>query len=297
MSVTAIQILGLPEDSSLWAAKFNASASAFHRRWYNSTEKGYCLGSQTANVMALYLGAVPPSLVSTVVNSLVTDIRRNNNHTTSGIVGETFVFDVLVQYGYGDVALALLLRDDFPSFGYMASKGATTVWENWVGSQYQQDGSWNHIMEAGGVGKFTYTGLAGIDTEVNATHAGFRHILFRPIPPGIEVLRSARATVETRFGTASISWKVTTNSTIVYNITIPPGATAEVAFPRELFGMSLTGILLDGLPSSNLLQPQQRLPMHILGSRELELPFFAVAFDVAGPVSASFACSYTVSCS
>ena len=38
--------------------------------------------------------------VSAVAANLVTSINSNNNHTTSGIVGETFVFDVLVAHGY-----------------------------------------------------------------------------------------------------------------------------------------------------------------------------------------------------
>ena len=51
-----------------------------------------------------------------------------------------------------------------------------------------------------------YTALAGIDTSVNATHSGFRHILFRPVPSGIETMRSASAQLATRFGAAAIEW-------------------------------------------------------------------------------------------
>jgi alpha-L-rhamnosidase len=73
------------------------------------------------------------------------------------------VFDVLKAYGQDDVAVAMVTRDDLPSFGYMISQGATTAWENWQGSRYVQEGSGNHIMQCGGVGTFTYTGLAGIE--------------------------------------------------------------------------------------------------------------------------------------
>jgi hypothetical protein len=31
-------------------------------------------------------------------------------------------------------------------WGYMADQGATTLWERWTGSQYDQVDSWNHIM-------------------------------------------------------------------------------------------------------------------------------------------------------
>lgn len=91
-------------------------------------------------------GPVPTNKVGAVVANLVEAIRAAGNHTTSGIIGATFVFDVLVAHGHGTVALDMLLKDDQPSFGYMISQGATTLWENWQGSLPQGKG-WCFLTE------------------------------------------------------------------------------------------------------------------------------------------------------
>jgi hypothetical protein len=82
------EVLGFASDVTTWTTKADACAAAYHKRWYNASVNGYSAGCQTSNVMALYLpGVVPTELVPTVVKSLVDDIRKHGNHTTSGIVG------------------------------------------------------------------------------------------------------------------------------------------------------------------------------------------------------------------
>ena len=55
-------------------------------------------------------------------------------------------------------------------------EGATTLWEAWEGSHTQQASSWNHIMFGGNIHTWVYSTLAGIDTAVNGTSAGWEHI-------------------------------------------------------------------------------------------------------------------------
>ena len=50
------------------------------------------------------------------------------------------------RYGRADVAIDTLMNDTYPSFGYMLSQGATTLWEAWEGTHTDQHSSWNHIM-------------------------------------------------------------------------------------------------------------------------------------------------------
>ncbi len=117
-------VLALPADAAAWTATYTNATGLYHKRFYNATAKGYATGSQTANIMALYAGAVPPALVPTVAASLVQDIvAARRGHTSCGIVGATFFFDVLTEIAErGDVALDVLLKDDFPSYGYMINQ-------------------------------------------------------------------------------------------------------------------------------------------------------------------------------
>jgi hypothetical protein len=63
---------------------------------------------------------------------LLRDIMvTHKNHTTSGIVGLRAMFELLPKLGKADVGLAMLLRRDYPSFGYEVTNSlepATTIW-------------------------------------------------------------------------------------------------------------------------------------------------------------------------
>ena len=54
------------------------------------------------------------------------------------------------RYGYGDVALSVLLNDAYPSIGHMAHQNMTTLCENWACTYHAAGGgSQNHIMLGG----------------------------------------------------------------------------------------------------------------------------------------------------
>ena len=73
-------------------------------------------------------------------------IAGAGNHTSPGCGGPRLLLDGEVAHGQGVVASEMLRKDDQPSFGYMISQGATTLWENWQGRLPQGAvGSNNHV--------------------------------------------------------------------------------------------------------------------------------------------------------
>jgi hypothetical protein len=64
-----------------------------------------------------------------------------------------------------------------PSYIYMVEQGATTLWDNWVGTTYQPSGSRNHIMY-GSNSDWYYKYLAGI-TMVEGTR-GWQQLKLKP---------------------------------------------------------------------------------------------------------------------
>lgn len=229
----AATAIALPAEALLYAARYDAMSALLRQQFANSSL------SQTSLVMQLALslaapplanssGPVAPGDVAAVAARLVDSIRAVGNHTTSGIIGATFVFDVLAATGHGGVALDMLERDDFPSFGYMVSQGATTLWENWQGSLPWGSSSDNHIMFGGGVGTFTYRHLAGL--RQGAGSVAWRHIDVRPIPDAVSRLRSANASLLTPRGETAVSWALSDDgSAFTMNVTVPLGSTASVA--------------------------------------------------------------------
>jgi hypothetical protein len=224
------------------------------------------LGSQTSLIMPLALNLAAPPLargkgpvhagaeLDAAQRGLVGLIEQAENHTDSGIIGATFVFDVLNAAGRGDVTLAMLLNDSFPSFGHMIDQGGTTLWENWRGSLPNgAAGSNNHIMFGGGVGTQPYVALGGISNgrgltgSRNSSSTAWELIEIRPLPPAIDALPFASASTHTPRGIVAVHWS-RTGSTFALNTTVPVGSTANVAIPAQLADKQLLIVAETAVP-------------------------------------------------
>ena len=55
----------------------------------------------------------------------------HKKHLSVGMVGMLYLMQVLTDTGYPEVAYAIAAQKTRPSWGYMVSKGTTTIWERW----------------------------------------------------------------------------------------------------------------------------------------------------------------------
>jgi alpha-L-rhamnosidase len=134
-------------------------------------------GSQTSQVLALYMDLVPPALRAAAARVLADDIRRRGMKLSTGFLGTPYLLDVLADAGLWEEVAGLLLQTDHPSWGYMPSVGATTIWERWNGDVGDLSmNSYNHYALGAVVG-FFYRRLAGIAPAA----PGFRRIAVRPV--------------------------------------------------------------------------------------------------------------------
>ena len=129
--------------------------------------------------------------------------------------------------GRADVGYDLATQTTFPSWGYIVSQGATTLWELWQDRTGPSMNSQDHAM-LGSVGAWFYQTLAGIN--VGPDGAGYRHIRIEPNPE--EDLNWASGTIETIRGKVSSTWSRLPGG-IRLDVTIPPGADATVLVPTE----------------------------------------------------------------
>src|SRR6185312_15224646 len=90
-------------------------------------------GSQTGYILALHFGLVPEPLRSAAGKHLTDEIEGRGGVLSTGFLGTPFSLDVLADIGRADLVYDLLLRTEFPSWGYMVAKGATPIWERWNG--------------------------------------------------------------------------------------------------------------------------------------------------------------------
>ncbi len=230
------KILGHDADAQTYANLASNIADAFNRTYFHPETGEYANGTQAANAMALYLDLPPKESRDAVTDNLTNDILYyHNTHVTTGFIGVKFLMPALTANGHADLAYDLAVQTTYPSWGYMISRGATTLWELWEDKAGPSMNSHDHIM-FGSVGAWFYRALAGID-QVEGS-AGYRHIRIQP-----QVTRDlhwASGTTDTIRGTVSSSWTHDPGG-VALKVVIPVGADARVLVPRseEMTGISI----------------------------------------------------------
>jgi alpha-L-rhamnosidase len=222
------KILAVAQDEARFGKAADRLKVGLNGRFYRKDLAQYDNGSATSYILPLAFDMVPQGDGPKVMARLVEKItKENNGHGSHGLVGGQWVNRVLNRYGHGDVAYAMATQTTYPSLGYMATHGATTVWELWNGDTADPAmNSGNHVMLVGDLVTWLYEDVAGIAPD--AEQPGFRHILMRPTPVGD--LKSVRATYRSLYGLVSSEWK-RDGASFSLDVTVPDNATATVFIP------------------------------------------------------------------
>ena len=178
--------------------------------------------TQTGYVLALHMNLLPEALHAAAAKRLVDKIEANHNLLATGFLGTPYVLEELTKAGYAKLAYTLLLNTQYPSWGYMVTHGATTMWERWNGDQMMNDpamNSFNHYAY-GAVADWMYRYAAGIDAT--PTDAGFHTVVLHPVFD--ERLGHIAFDYDSVYGPIHSDWTVT-GATAVWHVTIPANTT------------------------------------------------------------------------
>ncbi len=191
----------------------------------------------TANILPLAFGMIPTDLQSEVEKNVIkTIITTNNGHISTGVIGTQWLMRELTAMGRGDIAYLLATNTTYPSWGYMAQKGATTFWELWNGDTADKEmNSANHVMILGDLLAWCYQNLAGIKSDTEKV--GFKHLVMKP-DFSIQDLSRISASYTSMYGKVVSNWTKTPMH-LEWDIEIPANTTAEVHLPNgkvELIG-------------------------------------------------------------
>lgn len=182
-------------------------------------------GSQTSQVLALYMDLVPAELKRAAARVLVEEITGRGMKLSTGFLGTPYLLDVLADAGEFDIVRNLLLQTEYPSWGYMVEAGATTVWERWNGDVGDLAmNSYNHYA-LGAVTGFFYRRLAGIAPAA----PGFRRIAVRPI--WLPEIGRVAARYESCLGLIETRIDGDEDGLACIDLTVPPNCVAEVELP------------------------------------------------------------------
>jgi alpha-L-rhamnosidase len=216
------------------AAEFDRTAeeikTAFNNAYFHNERGVYGNNTQTANILPLAFGLVAPENKQRVFDALIQDIETTSNgHVGTGLVGAQWLMRTLSENGRPDVALQIATQPTYPGWGYMVTKGATTVWELWNGDTADPAmNSGNHVMQIGDLGLWMYEDLAGIRPDPE--NPGFKHILIHPYP--VKELTFVKASHKSLYGSISSHWK-RENGKLTLDVTIPANTTATVWVPAQ----------------------------------------------------------------
>ena len=222
-------VLGKTQDAAEYAELQRKIKAAFQREFVTPNGR-LSSNTQTAYVLALTFNLLPDSMHAEAAERLAADVRRFG-HLTTGFLGTPGLTWALSDSGHLDEAYLLLNRQEYPSWLYPVTKGATTIWERWDGIKpdgtFQDAGmnSFNHYAY-GAIGAWMYGVVAGI--RIDETNPGYKHILIAPRPGG--GLTFAKAAVESQYGRVASEWQIK-DGNLKLQVTIPPNTTATVTMP------------------------------------------------------------------
>jgi alpha-L-rhamnosidase len=222
------RMLGRGEDAAEFSALGEKVRAGFLRRF---TERK----TQTSRVLPLAFGIIPERERAAEAKALAGDVMlQHDGHTTCGFMGVQWILTVLSETGHHEAAYRIATQTTRPSWGYMASKGATTMWERWDHDTADptMTGESQYFLGADIVG-WLFRTLAGIN--IDPERPGFQHILLRPQPAGD--LKWVKAQHHSLYGPITSEWELA-GGKFVWNVSIPPNTTATAHLPggevREL---------------------------------------------------------------
>ncbi len=224
-------VLKEEDDKSYYSKLAEEIKDAFNKRFL--TSNGYDVikmspidqgTGQTSNILPLFYDMVPQESKKETIQKLVNLITNDQDyHLDTGIVGTKYVFDVLTENGYADIAYKIVTQESYPSFGYMIKEGATTLWERWEKLMGGGMNSHNHVM-FGSVDAWFYKYLAGL----SPINAGWKKFKVKPYIVGD--LNHVSSSITTVRGKISVSWEKASNA-FKLNLSVPNECKAEVYLP------------------------------------------------------------------
>jgi alpha-L-rhamnosidase len=229
--VKTAKVLNKDQDIAYYSRMHSQVSEAFLEEFVTPSGR-LSVPTQTANVLALMFDLVDGTAKERAVKKLLELLEGNKFHLTTGFVGTPYLNLVLSQTGNTDAAYKLLFQQDYPSWLYQITKGATTIWEHWDG--IKEDGSfWSKDMNSfnhyayGAIGDWLYRCVAGIDTDEKAP--GYKHFFIKP-QPGTG-LTWVEASLESMYGLIRAEWRKSEDNVMEFRVTIPSNTTASIHLP------------------------------------------------------------------
>lgn len=221
------------EEATQYSAEAEALREKFRDRYFSPDGKLLLpIETQTAYALAISFNLLPAELEKKAGQHLSRLVEQSNGNLRTGFLGTPHLIPALDKTGHSELAFSILTKETYPSWFYSINQGATTMWERW-NSYSHEDGfgdasmnSFNHYAY-GAIGQWMYERLAGLAPDPETP--GYKHFFIRPLTD--IPLDSAKAELETPYGTISCSWIRADDGSVTLSAMVPPNTTATLAMP------------------------------------------------------------------
>lgn len=229
MEKTAVE-LNRPADAQHYRELGEKTKAAFNKKFFNHKTAVYAKGAQTSYALAIMFDLVPAASRERVIQNFIDSIMvQSTGHPSSGMVGMQWIFQTLDKIDRNDVALTMLQKKTFPSWGYMISKGATSIWEKWNSDTAGPGMNSQGLLFLGGnINAWLFESLAGLRPD--PANPGFKNIVFKPHPMGN--ITFAKASYQSPYGKVVSDWKIEAGK-FIWKVSVPPNSTATIYVPAK----------------------------------------------------------------
>ena len=165
------------KDEELYLQKYLKTRELFRQKYL--IDNKLVSDTQGAYILAFAFGLLEKEEIQ---DNLIRKMEQFG-HLTTGFHSTKHLLPTLTKLGRTDLAYKLLNSKKYPSWGYMISCGATTIWERWDSYKkdtgFNKDGmnSFNHYS-LGSVGEWLYSTVVGISPSIN--EPGFKKTIVSP---------------------------------------------------------------------------------------------------------------------
>ena len=238
--------LGHADQAKEWAALVPKIREAVVAA-YRASDGSLHTGTQTVYAMALGMDLIADRAQrEQTVAKFIGKLAADDYHLKTGFLGTPWLLPALSKVGRDDLAMRLLLNEDYPSWGFEIHLGATTMWERW--NTIRADGefgpvdmnSFNHYAY-GAVGDWMFQHLGGLQILA----AGYKKFRVAPLV-GHGQVEQARCQLQTPYGLISSEWTLTENE-LRLAVTVPVNTSAEIVLPAP----SVESVRESGKPISS----------------------------------------------
>ncbi len=180
--------------------------------------------TQTAQAMGLYHGIFEGDECKKAFDVLLELIHESNDSIDCGIYGLLTMFHVLSKYGESELALKMITKDEYPSYGSLVLSGETSLIERFMPDGAPYDSHNHHFF--GDISRWFICEIAGLRVQSN------KEVIIRP--SFMNGITSAQAYYELPDGRVSVSWSTAQNGIVNLEYACPDSVSCRVEVEQNV---------------------------------------------------------------